>query len=181
VYYRNLGLVDFNSYFQSVWVIVITICTVGFGDLVPFSSIGRIIIIITSFWGAFIISLVIIVCANLFNLSRNQRKAMHHLFLTRKAAASITEDLRYSLELNKFRSLTSNSSSSTTGNGRRDTELKVDSKVIEGFTGFLDYQESVEAERLRVKVLKRRMLKKLRAFKEERGQLKILKGMDNNE
>jgi hypothetical protein len=68
VYYRNLNLVDFDSFFQSVWVIVITICTVGYGDLVPFSIIGRIIIMITSFWGAFIISLVIVVAANLFNL-----------------------------------------------------------------------------------------------------------------
>jgi len=68
VYYRNLNLVDFDSFFQSVWVIVITICTVGYGDLVPFSSIGRVIIMMTSFWGAFIISLVIVVAANLFNL-----------------------------------------------------------------------------------------------------------------
>jgi hypothetical protein len=71
VYYRNLNLIDFDSYFQAVWVIVVTICTVGFGDLVPFSNIGRIIIMITAFWGAFIISLVIVVAVNLFNLSRN--------------------------------------------------------------------------------------------------------------
>jgi hypothetical protein len=78
---------------------------VGFGDLVPFSTIGRIIIMITSFWGAFIISLVIIVCANFFNLSRNQKKAMHHLFLTRKAAASITAALRYNVELSKMQDI----------------------------------------------------------------------------
>jgi hypothetical protein len=84
-----------------VWVIIITICTVGFGDLVPFSPIGRIIIIITSFWGAFIM-LLIVVAANLFNLSSNQKKAMHHLFLTRKASLSIISALRYNLYVKKL-------------------------------------------------------------------------------
>lgn len=102
IYYRQLGLIDFDQYFQSVWVIIITICTVGFGDLVPFSPIGRIIIIITSFWGAFIISLLIVVAANLFNLSSNQKKAMHHLFLTRKASLSIISALRYNLYVKKL-------------------------------------------------------------------------------
>ena len=101
IYYRQLGLIDFDQYFQSVWVIIITICTVGFGDLVPFSPIGRIIIIITSFWGAFIM-LLIVVAANLFNLSSNQKKAMHHLFLTRKASLSIISALRYNLYVKKL-------------------------------------------------------------------------------
>ena len=69
--------------------------TVGFGDLVPFSYIGRIIIMITSFWGGFLISLVIVSVTKIFELTRNQKKAMHHLFLTRKAASSITSAMRY--------------------------------------------------------------------------------------
>lgn len=69
--------------------------TVGFGDLVPFSYIGRIIIMITSFWGGFLISLVIVSVSKIFELTRNQKKAMHHLFLTRKAAASITSAMRF--------------------------------------------------------------------------------------
>jgi hypothetical protein len=105
VYYRSLGLIDFDDYFQAVWAIVITICTVGFGDLVPYSQIGRVIIMITAIWGSFIISLVIVVAAKLFMLSRSQKKAMHHLFLTSKAAHSITAALRYNLELKKMRSI----------------------------------------------------------------------------
>ena len=113
VYYRSLGLIDFDDYFQAVWVIVITICTVGFGDLVPFSQIGRVIIMVTAIWGSFIISLVIVVAANLFMLSRSQKKAMHHLFLTRKAAASIIAALRYNLELKKIRAKMACASSNT--------------------------------------------------------------------
>ena len=61
----------------------------------PYCFIGRIIIMVTSFWGAFIISLVIVSVSKIFELSRNQKKAMHHLFLTRKAASSITSAMRY--------------------------------------------------------------------------------------
>lgn len=59
-YYRQLKMVDFDSYFQAVWVIVVSITTVGFGDLVPYSYMGRIIIMISAFWGAFLISLMIV-------------------------------------------------------------------------------------------------------------------------
>ena len=90
-------MIDMDQFFQAIWVVLITLTTVGFGDLVPFSPIGRIIISMTAFWGAFIISLVIVVAANLFNLSRNQRKAMNHLLLTRTAALSITAALRYNI------------------------------------------------------------------------------------
>lgn len=94
-YYRSVGQIDFDNYFNAVWVIVITITTVGFGDLVPFSFIGRLIIIATAFWGGFINSLVIVSVTKIFELSRNQKKAMHHLYLTRKAASSITSAMRY--------------------------------------------------------------------------------------
>jgi ABC-type Fe3+-siderophore transport system permease subunit len=94
-YYRSVGRIDFDNYFQSVWVIVVTMTTVGFGDLVPYSYVGRLIIMITSFWGAFLISLVIVSVSKIFELTRNQKKAMHHLFLTRKAASSITSAMRY--------------------------------------------------------------------------------------
>jgi hypothetical protein len=70
-YYRSLKHVDFDSYFSAIWVIVVTMTTVGFGDLVPYSYIGRIIIMITSFWGGFLISLVIVSVSKMFELTRN--------------------------------------------------------------------------------------------------------------
>jgi hypothetical protein len=70
-YYRQLKMVDFDSYFQAIWVIVISITTVGFGDLVPYSYMGRIIIMIAAFWGAFLISLMIVTLGQTFELTRN--------------------------------------------------------------------------------------------------------------
>lgn len=100
-YYRAIGFIDFDDYFQSLWVIVITITTVGFGDLVAFSYFGRVIIMLTAFWGAFLISLLIFSVGKIFELTRSQKKAMHHLFLTRKAASSITSAMRFFLAKSK--------------------------------------------------------------------------------
>ena len=76
--------------------------TVGFGDIVAFSYFGRVVIMITAFWGTFLISLLIVSVGKIFELDKSQQKAMHHLFLTRKAASSITSSLRYFLAKKKY-------------------------------------------------------------------------------
>ena len=76
--------------------------TVGFGDIVPFSLFGRVVIMATSLWGAFLISLLIVSVSKIFELERNQKRAMHHLLLTRKAAVSITAAMRYFIAKKKF-------------------------------------------------------------------------------
>lgn len=45
--------------------------TVGFGDIVAFSYFGRFVIMITAFWGTFLISLLIVTVGKIFELSRN--------------------------------------------------------------------------------------------------------------
>jgi hypothetical protein len=45
--------------------------TVGFGDIVAYSHFGRVIIMITAFWGAFLISLLIVSVSKIFELSKN--------------------------------------------------------------------------------------------------------------
>jgi len=101
-YYHALNEKIFDDYFTAIWVIVITMTTVGFGDVVAYSQFGRLIVMITAFWGTFLISLLIVSVSKIFELTRKQRKAMHHLFLTRKAASSITSAMRYFLAKKKF-------------------------------------------------------------------------------
>jgi hypothetical protein len=69
--------------------------TVGFGDVVPVSHVGRIITIASSIWGTFIFTLVIVAFSIFFNLNPVQKKAMHHLLVTRKAANTIVTAWRY--------------------------------------------------------------------------------------
>lgn len=98
-YYRTVGTVDLEQYGSAIWLVVVTMSTVGFGDVVPYSFVGRLVIMFTSIWGAFIITLVIVAFSSLFSLSKNQKKAMHHLHLTKKAAETITSSMRFFLKL----------------------------------------------------------------------------------
>jgi len=59
-YYLALGRIDFISYFDAIWFIIITMTTVGYGDLSPFTVFGRLIAIFTALWGTFLISLLVV-------------------------------------------------------------------------------------------------------------------------
>ena len=51
---------DFHSLLNSIWCVVISLSGVGYGDYVPFSLFGRLIIIIGIFCGGFIFSMIIV-------------------------------------------------------------------------------------------------------------------------
>lgn len=50
---------DWRYYWNGFWCVIITMATVGFGDLYPISILGRCIIIIACLWGTFLISLMV--------------------------------------------------------------------------------------------------------------------------
>ena len=85
-YYTAIGQLDFYTYFDSIWCIIITMTTVGYGDTTPVTFFGRIIGITAALWGTFIISLLIIVASEIFALSNTEQRALHHLLQTRSAA-----------------------------------------------------------------------------------------------
>lgn len=47
-----------------------TITTVGYGDVYPETIGGKCVAIITALWGAFIISLLVLVWASIFELTK---------------------------------------------------------------------------------------------------------------
>ena len=78
-YYTAINQIDFNSYIASIWCVVITMTTVGYGDMYPVTLFGRIVGIIIALWGTFIISLLIIVATEIFALSVVEQKALHNI------------------------------------------------------------------------------------------------------
>ena len=55
---------------------MVTITTVGFGEITPHTAIGKLIIMFAALWGAFLVSLIVVVATNIFSLEKSQRKAM---------------------------------------------------------------------------------------------------------
>ena len=58
------GYQDYNFIWNGIWLIVVTMTTVGFGDYFPKTHLGRFVIIIASFWGVFLVSLMVVTLTN---------------------------------------------------------------------------------------------------------------------
>jgi voltage-gated potassium channel len=77
--YNNSGQKVFDSYFTSIWNVVITMTTVGYGDIASISVFGRLISMINAIWGAFIISMLVASIGKIFTPTDNQAKAIEEI------------------------------------------------------------------------------------------------------
>lgn len=66
------GRLELEYLTNSIWLVFITMLTIGFGDFVPYTFGGRIICMIAGLWGTFICSLVVVCLYGLFDLSNDQ-------------------------------------------------------------------------------------------------------------
>ena len=57
-----------DHYFTSMWLTLITLTTVGYGDIPPCTFFGRIILMCVALWGAFIMSLITVMLQAIFSL-----------------------------------------------------------------------------------------------------------------
>jgi hypothetical protein len=74
-YYSNGGLA-FSNIFTSVWYVIISMSTVGYGGIVASTVPGRILAIICILFGAFILSLIVSVIATGFELGDDQAESI---------------------------------------------------------------------------------------------------------
>ena len=70
---------DFDSLWNCCWNVVITMTTVGYGDIYPKSVFGRVIGIIICFWGVFITSFFVVTITNMLQFSPCEDKAYNLL------------------------------------------------------------------------------------------------------
>lgn len=92
----------FDSYFNACWFTVITLTTIGYGDMSPVSPPGRFLTMILAFWGALLLSLVVVIVSSIFNLGDDEKMALRHLRLTKEAAKTITSGLQYFIAKKKL-------------------------------------------------------------------------------
>jgi hypothetical protein len=75
---QDLGTnyMQFSSFSAAAWYAIITMTTVGYGDVVASTSMGRFVAIMTIMAGAYIMSIVIAVQSSFFELSRDGKIAI---------------------------------------------------------------------------------------------------------
>ena len=64
--YERQNQLVFDSYFTSIWCVIITMTTVGYGDVFAISYFGRVVSIVNAIWGAFIISCLVASLSKVF-------------------------------------------------------------------------------------------------------------------
>lgn len=62
---------DISSFENALWLTIITMTTVGYGDFYPRTIFGRIIDVILVVWGTFIVSLMVVVLTNTLNMDQS--------------------------------------------------------------------------------------------------------------
>jgi hypothetical protein len=65
------GTNDISNFENALWLTIITMTTVGYGDFYPRTTFGRIIDIILVVWGTFIVSLMVVVLTNTLNMDQS--------------------------------------------------------------------------------------------------------------
>jgi len=69
------GNPDFEAYLDSFWLVIITMLTVGYGDLFPKTHLGRIVAIWTTISGMVIVSFLIVSLTNWTELTPEEKKS----------------------------------------------------------------------------------------------------------
>ena len=85
----------FDWYFNSCWFTVVTLTTIGYGDFSPMTMPGKIVTIALAFWGALLLSLLVIIMSTIFNLDENEKMVLRQVNMTKQAAGTILKGIRY--------------------------------------------------------------------------------------
>jgi len=67
---------DISSFENALWLTIITMTTVGYGDYYPRTIFGRLIDVILVVWGTFIVSLMVVVLTNTLNMDQSEKRAL---------------------------------------------------------------------------------------------------------
>lgn len=70
---------NFNYIWNSFWCVVVTMTTIGYGDIYPQTHLGRLVIIVACIWGVFILSLFVVSLNNTITLTKEESKAFDQI------------------------------------------------------------------------------------------------------
>lgn len=96
-----LGSQDLENLNNSIWLTIITMTTVGYGDFFPRTLIGRFIDVILVIWGIFIVSLMVVVLTNALDMDANETRAL--IVLNRLEAKKVIKEKAANLISTTFR------------------------------------------------------------------------------
>ncbi|CAG9319372.1 unnamed protein product [Blepharisma stoltei] len=71
---------NYNYVWNAFWLVIITMCTVGYGDFYPQTHMGRFVIVIACFWGVFLVSMTVVTLTESSEFSKGEARAYDILY-----------------------------------------------------------------------------------------------------
>lgn len=84
---------NFDSLENSMWCIIVTMMTVGYGDTIPASNLARGVICLSIFWGGIILSLTFVYFGSILKLSSKETSAFKAILATKESGNFICDKL----------------------------------------------------------------------------------------
>jgi hypothetical protein len=84
---------NFDSLENSMWCIVVTMMTVGYGDTIPASNLARGVICLSIFWGGIILSLTFVYFGSILKLNSKETSAFKAILATKESGYFICDKL----------------------------------------------------------------------------------------
>jgi Ion channel/Calcium-activated SK potassium channel len=79
---------DYSYIWNSMWLVMLTMTTVGYGDYFPRTHLGRFTLVIACFWGIFIISLMIVTMTSFISFTNEEAKSFDYMNKVKNLARS---------------------------------------------------------------------------------------------
>lgn len=69
----------FDNFWNSLWCMVLTMTTIGYGDIYPSTHLGRLVTIIAGIWGVFVLSLFVVTLNNITQLTKKEHNSYEEI------------------------------------------------------------------------------------------------------
>ena len=89
---------DFNYAGNDFWLVIITMTTVGYGDLYPETTLGRLIIVFAALWGGVVLAIVFASMGSFLEFSNKEQGAYDSITVSKAAGDAITTAFKFHKE-----------------------------------------------------------------------------------
>jgi hypothetical protein len=98
----DLSEKEWEDPLNGIWFMFSTMSTIGYGDYIPFSYLGRTVTVFGYIAGGFVFALIMVSVQKEVSLTENQTKAFSTVLLTNEAARTIQAAMRYHIAKVRF-------------------------------------------------------------------------------